>query len=99
VRIPCRVFGAWLREEGWVRRFTDARSPGAYLRVLEPGAVAAGDPVEVEHRPAHDVTVALAFQALTTRPDLLPRLRQAPALAHDLARRAGTQLRSEPTVG
>jgi MOSC domain-containing protein YiiM len=98
-RIPCRVFAAWLREHGWVRRFTDAGRPGAYLRVLEAGAVAAGDPVEVVHRPAHDVTVTLAFQALTTRRDLLPRLGEAPALAADLADWAGRQLRTEPTVG
>jgi MOSC domain-containing protein YiiM len=99
VRIPCRVFAAWLQEQGWVRRFTEAARPGPYLRVLEPGEVAAGDPVEVQHRPAHGVTVSLAFQALTTRPDLLPLLQEAPALASDLAERAGRQLPTKPTVG
>ena len=33
-------------EPGWVKRFADARRPGLYVRVLEPGEVAAGDPVE-----------------------------------------------------
>ncbi|MGH3354557.1 MAG: MOSC domain-containing protein [Nocardioidaceae bacterium] len=95
VRIPCRVFASWLRENGWVRRFTEDARPGPYLRVLEPGGVAAGDPVEVVHRPAHDLTVTTAFQALTTRPELLPLLLDAPALERQLADRA----RGKPTLG
>ncbi len=34
----------------------------------------------IEERPAHDVTVAVTFRALTTSPDLLPRLLAADAL-------------------
>ena len=33
-------------EPDWVNRFADARRPGLYVRVLEPGAVAAGDAVD-----------------------------------------------------
>ena len=33
-------------EPNWVKRFADARRPGLYVRVLEPGEVAAGDSVE-----------------------------------------------------
>jgi len=64
--------------------------PGAYLRVLEPGWVGAGDPVVVEHRPDHEVTIGLIFRALTTEPDLLPLLLEAddlPEEAKDRARR------------
>ncbi|MEU7280312.1 MOSC domain-containing protein [Streptomyces sp. NPDC045431] len=71
-RIPCRTFASWLEEKGWVKRFTEQGAPGAYLRVVEPGEIRAGDPVEVVHRPDHDVTVALAFQAFTVRRELLP---------------------------
>jgi MOSC domain-containing protein YiiM len=54
--------------------------------VIEPGELAAGDIVEVVHRPDHDVTVELSFRALTTEPGLLPRLLVADALpAADLA--------------
>jgi MOSC domain-containing protein YiiM len=42
----------------WIKRFTRAGLPGAYLRVLTPGTIAAGDTVRVEHRPGHGVTVA-----------------------------------------
>ena len=45
-RIPCAVFATRMGEPDWVKRFADARRPGLYVRVLEPGEVAAGDPVE-----------------------------------------------------
>jgi MOSC domain-containing protein YiiM len=73
-RIPCGTFQGWLEQDGWIKRFTQAGLPGGYLRVISPGLVRAGDPVRVEARPAHQVTVALTFRALTTEPDLLPRL-------------------------
>jgi MOSC domain-containing protein YiiM len=86
-RIPCQTFQGWLERAGWIRRFTEAVRPGAYLRVIEPGHIRAGDPLHVVHRPAHDVTVALAFRAMTREPDLLPRLLPADALpAGDRAR-------------
>lgn len=76
-RIPCRTFADWLGEEGWVRRFTEDAAPGAYFRVIEPGEVAAGDPIEVVHRPDHEVSVAFLFRALTTEPVLRPRVAAA----------------------
>ncbi|QLQ37394.1 MOSC domain-containing protein [Micromonospora robiginosa] len=79
-RIPCGTFQGWLGERGWIRRFTAAAVPGAYLRVVEPGEVRAGDPVEVVHRPGHEVTVAFLFRAVTSEPELLPRLLVADAL-------------------
>jgi hypothetical protein len=48
--------------------------------------------VAIEHRPAHDVTVAVTFRALTTEPELLPRLLAADAMPDgikELARRRG----------
>ena len=79
-RTPCGTFEGWLAQAGWIKRFTAAATPGAYLRVIEPGPIQAGDAVRIEHRPAHDVTIAVAFRALTTEPDLLPRLLAAEAL-------------------
>ena len=89
VRIPCRTFAGWLQEHGWIKRFTQAAKPGAYLRVLEPGEVRAGDPVRVEHRPDHQVTVSRVFRALTSEPGLLPSILQAgDALAPEARDRA-----------
>ncbi|MEU8890175.1 MOSC domain-containing protein [Streptomyces sp. NPDC048442] len=89
-RIPCATFQGRLERDGWLGLFTGAARPGAYLRVVEPGDIRAGDPVEIVHRPGHGVTVALAFRALTREPELLPRLLAADALPGedmDLVRR------------
>jgi len=86
-RIPCGTFQGWMADEGWLKTFTAAAEPGAYLRVVEPGEIRAGDRIAVVDRPSHDVTVALAFRALTTSSELLPRLVDVEALpAEDLAR-------------
>ncbi|WP_328670968.1 MOSC domain-containing protein [Streptomyces sp. NBC_00328] len=81
-RIPCRTFQEHLGEKGWVRRFTHRGAPGAYLRVIEPGEIRSGDPVEIVHRPGHDVTVAVQFRASTTERKLLPRLLAAGEALH-----------------
>ena len=73
-RIPCATFAAWMEDRGWVKTFTLRARPGAYLRVVVPGQIQAGDSLEVEFRPDHDVTVGMTFRALTREPDLLPRL-------------------------
>jgi MOSC domain-containing protein YiiM len=57
-RTPCVTFARRMGEEHWVRRFTERRAPGAYARVVEPGAISAGDEVVPQVTPAHDVTVA-----------------------------------------
>ncbi len=87
-RIPCRTFAQWLSERGWVRRFTAAAVPGAYLRVIEPGRVHRGDAIEVVGRPDHSVTVGMVFRALTTAPELLPALLDADALPAEISERA-----------
>ncbi|MFI0965283.1 MOSC domain-containing protein [Streptomyces sp. NPDC021080] len=81
-RIPCRTFQEHLGEKRWVKRFTQRGAPGAYLRVIEPGEIRCGDPVEIVHRPDHDVTVALQFRAATTDRKLLPRLPAAGEALH-----------------
>ncbi|MEY2246823.1 MOSC domain-containing protein [Streptomyces sp. BF23-18] len=81
-RIPCRTFQEHLGEKGWVRRFTHRGAPGAYLRVIEPGEIRSGDPVEIVHRPGHDVTVAVQFRASTTERTLLPSLLAAGEALH-----------------
>lgn len=83
-RIPCGTFQGWLKQAGWIKRFTAAARPGAYLRVIQPGPIRAGDPVVIEHRPEHDITIAATFRALTTEPDLLARLSAATALPDDI---------------
>ncbi|MER7697427.1 MOSC domain-containing protein [Streptomyces sp. NPDC096095] len=90
-RIPCRTFAGHLGEEGWVRRFTRQAATGAYLRVIEPGAVRAGDRIEIVHRPDHEVTAALQFRAVTTERTLLPALLAAGAALHPQALRTARE--------
>jgi MOSC domain-containing protein YiiM len=89
-RIPCTTFAIWMDVPGWIKRFTSRAVPGAYLRVVTPGEVRAGDPVVVTDKPDHGVTMGLVFRALTREPELLPRLLvadQLPDQARDRARR------------
>ena len=79
-RTPCANFERYWGVPQLVKRFAAHGATGAYLRVLEPGELGAGDRVEIVHRPDHDVTVELAFRALTTRPYRLPEL--APAVRY-----------------
>lgn len=83
-RIPCVTFQRKMGEPRWVKTFARANRPGAYLRVLEPGEVWAGDPLTVEDRPAHGVTIAQAFRAYMSEPELLPELVEIDGLPDDL---------------
>lgn len=73
-RIPCSTFRGWVDEKAWLKTFTADARPGAYLKVVTPGRIRSGDPVTVIERPDHEVTIALEFRAVTTEPELLPRL-------------------------
>jgi len=86
-RIPCVTFEGWFGRPGWIKEFLAAAIPGAYLRVITEGEIAAGDTIEVIHRPDHDVTIGLTFRAVTLEPHLLPRLLPASALPPDLLRK------------
>ena len=73
-RIPCVTFKSWLDEPHWVRRFAAAERPGAYLRVLTPGIVEAGDELTVVSTPSEPVTVAESMRAFYGDRDILRRL-------------------------
>jgi MOSC domain-containing protein YiiM len=87
-RTPCRTFAEWLAIRGWMKTFTTAATPGAYLRVVERGTVRAGDAIAVTSRPDHDVTVGTVFRAMTLEPELLPLLLTVDALPEKIKRHA-----------
>lgn len=63
-RIPCQTFARFVGgdlERGWVKRFTRAGRPGAYLRVVQRGPVARGDAVVVLDRPADAPSISDVF--------------------------------------
>lgn len=76
-RIPCNTFRAHMGEPGWVKRFAARGRSGAYLAVLEPGTIRAGDTIEVVSRPAHSVTVPVAFRAYYGDPAALDQLHES----------------------
>jgi MOSC domain-containing protein YiiM len=79
-RMPCYKLGLRMGDPHFLRAFAQADRPGAYLAILREGDVGAGDPVEVVHRPDHDVTVALMHRALLQDHDLLSDLLATPEL-------------------
>jgi len=80
-RIPCRTFAAFWDVPDLIGRFLEAGRPGAYLRVLTPGPVQAGDLVTVVERPAHDVTVVEVSRIVTRERQDAVRLAGLPGLA------------------
>ena len=100
-RIPCSTFAVWMGTRGWLNAFTARARPGAYLRVIAPGEVRAGDAIEVVHRPTHDVDVGLTFRAFTRERVLLPGILAAgedldPELRDLALARRGFDLDDEP---
>ena len=92
-RIPCSVFATRMGEPDWVKRFAEARRPGLYVRVLDPGEVAAGDPVErLDDGEGNPTVVELmdVWYAREPDPELLERL-----LASPLAERARSNVENK----
>jgi MOSC domain-containing protein YiiM len=92
-RIPCGTFAAWMQDQelvvdGWVKTFTEVAAPGAYMRVVTPGVIRAGDPIQVIHRPEHDITIGMVFRALTLEPELLPRMLEADEVHEEIKEKA-----------
>ena len=86
-RVPCATFQAKMAEPHWVKRFAEQNRPGAYLRVVTPGEVKAGDPIEVQDRPAHGVTIADAFRAYISEPEMMAAYAEIEDLPEDLRQR------------
>jgi MOSC domain-containing protein YiiM len=86
-RIPCATFTRTMGTAGWAKRFNERGRPGAYLRVVAPGHVGAGDQVELVYRPSHRVSISMALHAFTIEPRLLPLLLEAGDDMSELMRR------------
>ncbi len=80
-RVPCYKLGIRLGDDGFPRRFAAAGRPGAYLRILAEGEVAAGDPLTVQHVPAHGLTVGDVARAYHQDRSRLADLLHVPELA------------------
>ena len=87
-RMPCRTLQGFLDVPDMIGRFVSAGRPGAYLRVIEPGEIAAGDRITVERdaaaAAAPSVAEVMAWRRGTTTNADLRRLAALPTLAEDL---------------
>jgi len=84
-RLPCAKLALRMGEPKMVKRFAQARRPGAYLRIVVDGSLAAGDSVEVVARPGHGVTVREVADAILLDETLLASASVAPELPSELA--------------
>jgi MOSC domain-containing protein YiiM len=87
-RTPCKTFETRLGIRGWIKTFTHGGTPGAYLRIVEPGHLQAGDDIAVVQRPDHGITIGIVYRAMMLEPELMPSLLVADALPEPLKRQA-----------
>ena len=87
-RMPCRTLQGFLDVADMMARFNAAGRPGAYLRVIEVGTVAAGDTLRVERdaaaAAAPSVAEVMAWRRGSTTSEQLRRLAALEPLAADL---------------
>ncbi len=80
-RIPCWRLGVRMNDPKFPRRFTEAMRPGAYLRIIVEGDVAAGDEIKIVERPQHDLTVRDIFRIYTREREEVERLLSVPQIS------------------
>lgn len=68
-RVPCFKLGLKFGDPGFVSEFLKSGRTGFYLRVLEPGAVCAGDAISLAQQDPLQVSVRDAMQAILNGPD------------------------------
>jgi len=61
-RMPCWRLQVRMNDDQFVRRFTQALRPGAYLRIIVEGDVGAGDEIRVVEKPETELTVRDVFR-------------------------------------
>ncbi len=66
-RIPCATFAYRMDDPQWVKKFRYAERPGIYCRVIETGAVQAGDPVTLEPYQGETILALEMFRAFYDR--------------------------------
>ncbi len=88
-RIPCATLERRMADKGFVKRYMAARRPGAYLRVLHPGRLAADDPLTLHPYEGERVGILELFDTFFDPKPTEALLRRF--LASPLAERARAQ--------
>lgn len=88
-RMPCFKLGMRMGTADFVELFGIVGRHGTYLRIIEEGAVVAGDTVEITSRPREQLTVAeLAASRHSDDPELLERVASHPDVSPNWAKAA-----------
>jgi MOSC domain-containing protein YiiM len=80
-RVPCWRLGVRMDDPRFVRRFTEALRPGAYLRIVVEGDVGAGDAIRVVERPDRGVSIREVFRIYTRDREDAARLFTVPRIS------------------
>jgi MOSC domain-containing protein YiiM len=64
-RVPCWRFAVRMNNDAFLRHFTQAGRPGAYLRIIEEGELGAGDEIRIPERPDHGLSIGDIFRIYT----------------------------------
>ncbi|ULH15915.1 MOSC domain-containing protein [Deinococcus sp. KNUC1210] len=76
-RIPCVTFAAHVEDPAFVKVFRQMRRPGLYTRVIQEGAVTAGEVFTLEEAPADAPTVGELFELYYNKQASRARLERA----------------------
>jgi len=81
-RMPCFKLGIKFSDQGFVKRFLDARRNGFYFKVLQEGVIKAGDAVEITYRDPSKLSVRDIVEVYVNQstPDVMRRALQVDAL-------------------
>jgi len=80
-RIPCKVFEGFWQRPSLIKEFTQAKRPGAYLRILEEGFVSASEKIEIIEIPTHGITIKDLFEAKSGERTKIKQINEIPGLA------------------
>ncbi|WP_018871950.1 MOSC domain-containing protein [Thioalkalivibrio sp. ALJ16] len=100
-RTPCWKLDARFDLAGLAREVQTSGRCGWFYRVLEPGHLAAGDPIEHLERPPDSPSIADAMAAIYRQPHRghLQRLADCATLAENWREKARRRLRGAPDAG
>ncbi|MFM7139652.1 MAG: MOSC domain-containing protein, partial [Actinomycetes bacterium] len=78
---PCKVFEGFWQRPSLIKEFTQAKRPGAYLRILEEGYVSASEKIEIIEIPIHGITIKDLFAAKSGERTKIKLINEMPGLA------------------
>lgn len=97
-RSPCYKLGIRMGDDAFPELFEAAARPGVYLRIVTPGTLAAGDPIEVQPAVAPAITLEDLIRPDPDR-DLLARIGADVRVPHGWRRHAQRVLEQLDPVG